>query len=202
MARTDSLTNFLTDVANSIRKKSETTEQIKPENFDRRIASLPGKYKPTRISFENTNFEDSGDMSAELEGLDTSQVRWLNNSFSFIRGVPDLSLSFNTSNVEDFSQMFYMSEFQVIGLYGFTFDSVIYGLGGMFSGLSYLTTLILDEGWLGLTSDMLAGGELFDTSPIAIGEGFIYVPAEYVDQFKTHEVFSQYANQIKSYDEM
>ena len=40
MARTDTLTNFLTDVANAIRNKKGTTSQISASNFDTEIASI------------------------------------------------------------------------------------------------------------------------------------------------------------------
>lgn len=41
MARTDNLTNFLTDIAESIRTKEGTEEQILASEFDTRIANLP-----------------------------------------------------------------------------------------------------------------------------------------------------------------
>lgn len=40
MARTDSLSNFLTDVANAIKTKKETTDNILAQNFDTEIASI------------------------------------------------------------------------------------------------------------------------------------------------------------------
>lgn len=40
MADTNNLTNFLTDIANAIRTKKETTEQIPAENFDQEILSI------------------------------------------------------------------------------------------------------------------------------------------------------------------
>lgn len=42
MARTDNLTNFLTDVADSIREKKGTTESIKASDFDTEIESISG----------------------------------------------------------------------------------------------------------------------------------------------------------------
>ena len=40
MADTSNLTNFLGDIANAIRTKKETTEQIPAENFDQEILSI------------------------------------------------------------------------------------------------------------------------------------------------------------------
>ena len=40
MARVNNLSNFLTDVADAIRTKKETTGQIPAENFDQEILSI------------------------------------------------------------------------------------------------------------------------------------------------------------------
>ena len=40
MARVNNLTNFLGDIADAIRTKKETTEQIPAENFDQEILSI------------------------------------------------------------------------------------------------------------------------------------------------------------------
>lgn len=42
MARIDTLTNFLTDVATAIRNKKGTTDKIKPSNFGTEILSIGG----------------------------------------------------------------------------------------------------------------------------------------------------------------
>lgn len=42
MAKNDNLTDFLTDVANAIRKKKGTTDPINPQNFSDEIASIKG----------------------------------------------------------------------------------------------------------------------------------------------------------------
>ena len=42
MARTDNLTNFLTDVASAIKKKKGTTDLIQPKDFDTEIQSISG----------------------------------------------------------------------------------------------------------------------------------------------------------------
>ena len=41
MARTDNLTNFLTDIATAIRNKGGTSEQIQASDFDTAISNLP-----------------------------------------------------------------------------------------------------------------------------------------------------------------
>ena len=57
MARTDNLTNFLTDVAESIRTKEGTTEQISASEFDTRIANLSGG--DVSEYFETTVYHDA-----------------------------------------------------------------------------------------------------------------------------------------------
>ena len=42
MAKTDNLSDFLTDVANSIRTKTGTTEQINAQDFSNKILSMKG----------------------------------------------------------------------------------------------------------------------------------------------------------------
>ena len=41
MAKTDNLSDFLTDVANSIRTKTGTTEQINAQDFSNKILNIP-----------------------------------------------------------------------------------------------------------------------------------------------------------------
>ena len=40
MARTDNLNNYLTDIADAIREKKETTESINASEFDNEIRSI------------------------------------------------------------------------------------------------------------------------------------------------------------------
>ena len=57
MAKTDNLTDFLTDVANAIREKKGTTEPINPQNFSDEIASIKsGSSEP--IKEKSVNFWD------------------------------------------------------------------------------------------------------------------------------------------------
>ena len=53
MANINSLTGFLSDIANAIRSKEGSTENISPVDFDTRIQNLSGtgKFSPKFISF-------------------------------------------------------------------------------------------------------------------------------------------------------
>ena len=106
MARTDTLGNFLTDVAAAIRTKKGITDTIPANTFDTEIASIEGgssKYAPRRISFkEYTGTE----LDYELENLDTSNLTTFKEMFytcAKLLSVPVI----DTSKGTDFSYMFY-----------------------------------------------------------------------------------------------
>ena len=72
MARIDTLTNFLTDVAESIRTKEGTTEQISASEFDTRIANLSGGGElQYATGTKNLNYTESssGDVVIEVNDL-------------------------------------------------------------------------------------------------------------------------------------
>jgi hypothetical protein len=180
-------------------------------------------YQPGRISFSMHHFlsnEDGTpyDMRNEISNIDTSKVTSLASSFSYITGVLRIDLSsWNTSSCEDFINMFEQSEFEYIDVSNFTFDRA-FNLANFIIDCYNLTTLILGEGWLNINSFLLedpngftpgGGGfgdiamlPLISGTPINDGSGYIYVPDELVDQFKEHEIFSEYADQIKPKSEL
>ena len=107
MARTDTLGNFLTDVAAAIREKKGTTDTILASNFDTEIASIEGgsKYTPRYISFYSYTGTELDD---EIANLDTSNVTSMNSMFYNCNSLANLDLSsFNTSNVTSMNSMFY-----------------------------------------------------------------------------------------------
>lgn len=106
MARTSSLTDFLTDVADAIRTKKGTTDTIPANTFDTEIASIEGgnKYAPRIISF--TGYKGT-ELDYEIANLDTSNLTSTNGMFSNSEYLTDLDLSnFNTSSVISMDNMF------------------------------------------------------------------------------------------------
>lgn len=100
MARTDNLTNFLTDVAGAIKDKKGTTEPISPANFDTEIASIEtggssykiedGRYffyQGIRLNeLENiaavSAFKDCSNMFSQTRNLTTIDVAKLNMDYA------------------------------------------------------------------------------------------------------------------------
>ena len=61
MAKTDNLTDFLTDIADAIREKKGTTGAINPQDFSSEIASIEsggGSSAVTSASVSDVNFYD------------------------------------------------------------------------------------------------------------------------------------------------
>ena len=70
MARTDSLNNFLTDIANSIRNKKGTTDTIPASNFDTEIESIETGSTPVLQSKSITITENGTQNITYEEGYD------------------------------------------------------------------------------------------------------------------------------------
>lgn len=126
MARIDNLTNFLTDVANSIRNKKGTTEPIQASDFDTEISSIKSgssKYAPRFIRFSGY---DGTELDNEIANLDTSNITNMNDMFYQCRSLTNLDLSnFDTSKVTSMNQMFsYCSKLTSLDVSNFDTSSV------------------------------------------------------------------------------
>ena len=134
MARTDTLGNFLTDVADAIREKKGTTDTILASNFDTEIESIEGgvdinEYLSDRITsgssslggwvktiiklrspltIEGTSAEYMfyGYSLNELPQIDTNNVTNMSNMFSSCRNLTTIP-QLDTSNVANMDYMFY-----------------------------------------------------------------------------------------------
>ena len=171
MARTDTLGNFLTDVADAIRTKKGTTGTIPANTFDTEIASIEGgsKYAPRDITFyaytgtelneEIANLDTSNItsmaymfynnnnlQSLDLSNFNTSNVTNMYSMFLGCKSLTTLDLSnFNTSNVTDMSNMFYICQkLTTLDLSNFN-TSKVTSMSSMFSGCNKLSTLDLSS---------------------------------------------------------
>ena len=134
MARTNTLGNFLTDVADAIRKKKGTTDTILASNFDTEIASIESgvdinEYlsdtitkgtsssggwlktiiklrSPLTIEGNSAEYMFYGCPLNELPQLDTSNVKDMTSMFDGCKNLTTIP-QIDTSNVTRMNQMFY-----------------------------------------------------------------------------------------------
>ena len=134
MARTNTLGNFLTDVADAIRKKKGTTDTILASNFDTEIASIESgvdinEYlsdtitkgtsssggwlktiiklrSPLTVEGNSAEYMFYGCLLNELPQLDTSNVKDMTSMFEGCKNLTTIP-QIDTSNVTRMNQMFY-----------------------------------------------------------------------------------------------
>ena len=111
MAKTDNLSDFLTDVANSIRTKTGTTEQINAQDFSDKILSIQSESTLKKLldTTKGCYFLFYNYKGTSVDGLiqpnDTENVAYMNSMFSdciALTTIPQL----NTSNVTSMYSMF------------------------------------------------------------------------------------------------
>ncbi len=174
MARTDTLDNFLTDVANSIRIKKGTTEPIIASEFDTEIESIESNSATDVFIDDCTNLfsnslrlnqlynilnicknvkntkgmfkECSNLKSLDLSNFDTSAVTNMNEMFYNCLKLEELNLNgFDTSNVSDFSRMFFQC-LNLLNLDVSSFDtSKATNMNSMFSNCKLLKSFDLNN---------------------------------------------------------
>ena len=158
MARTDTLTNFLTDVAAAIKTKKGDTTAIPAANFDTEIANLPsvgadtevlkGIIEKTATSFEIPEGTSSiGDYAfAYCSNLTSitipNSVTSIGDSaFQQCHGLTSVTIPDSVSNIGD-------SAFQnCAGLTSINIPNKVTSINGyMFSDCSKLTTVTISDG--------------------------------------------------------
>lgn len=110
MARIDTLNNFLTDVADSIREKKGSTDVIPAANFDTEIESIPsGGGVDINDYFIDAINDNNHTISAWLKKnpfVDSSSVTIANSMFDSCYSLTEVLL-LDTSKVTTASRMFY-----------------------------------------------------------------------------------------------
>lgn len=160
MARTDTLGNFLTDVADAIRTKKGTSEAIPAEDFDTEIENLPsgGDYNAT----VDTTGGYTGNVGikaliTEVGDIDTSSWTSMKSLFEGCSKLTTISL-LDTSKVTTMQSMFgYCAELRTIPLLN---TSKVTAMQSMFSNCTNLITIPLLD-----TSKVTTINNMFYTCP-------------------------------------
>ena len=142
MARTNSLGNFLTDVADAIREKKGTTDTILASNFDTEIASIESGVDINEyLSDTITNGDSSlGGWAKTIKKMRSPlTVKGTDAQYMFYRYPLNELPQLNTSNVTNMSNMFN-------GCYGLTTipqldTSNVTNMSYMFNSCYYLTAI-------------------------------------------------------------
>lgn len=147
MAKNNNLQDFLTDVANSIRTKTGTTEQINAQDFSNQILNIPSggnTLKNLLDATQSTYYLFNNYKGTSVDNLikpnDTENVTNMAEMFNYctnLTSIPQL----NTSNVTDMRHMFYnCKNLTTIPLLNTSNVTEMYD---MFNGCSKLTTIPL-----------------------------------------------------------
>lgn len=173
MARTDNLTNFLTDVADAIRDKKGTTGLIQASNFDTEIESIEvGGGITTGLEYNSID-SDGFPLIVTTNGL--TQI-----PNGFFRNVNENNGQFTRTTKINLNVG--ISE---IGPASFR------ECGSLSSLVVYSESV-----------PILSNSNAFLLTPIADGTGYIYVLDDLVDSYKSATNWSTYAEQIKSISEL
>ena len=154
MARTDTLGHFLTDVADAIREKTGSSEDIVASNFDTEISNIsgggdPSEYFTSTITYVGTNSDMAWKNTLyKLPALTLTGT----NCHSLFYNAPftkiDVS-NFNTSTITDFRQMFKGCNKlnEIIGIENFNLNGISGNgsIDSMFRDCSSLTSLNLNN---------------------------------------------------------
>ena len=137
--------------------------------------------------------------SLDLSNFDTSNVTSMNNMFASCEKIEKIDLSnFNTSKVTDMNGMFrYMSLLTEIDLSNFD-TSKVTNNAGMFLYCTKLKKLIINNP----NVFKMTNKNMLQYTPIANGNGYVYVPDDLVETYKADTEWSNYADQIKGISEL
>ena len=142
MARTDTLGNFLTDVADAIREKKGTTDTILASNFDTEIASIEGGVDINEyLSDTITNGSNSlGGWAKTVKKMRSPlTVKGTDAQYMFYRYPLNELPQLNTSNVTNMSYMFgYCNNLTTIPQLD---TSNVTNMSAMFNSCNNLTTI-------------------------------------------------------------
>ena len=224
MARIDTLGNFLTDVATAIRNKKGTTDTIAASDFDTEIDSIEtgGGSTVTKGIIINECDENGYATDVSVVGMtsipdyyfaaynDTNKNalnKYVKNiqlpsgitsigayAFQYCTNLALTELPAGITSIEN--EAFYncksLTEMTCLG-------NITTIKSNAFAYCAELSKFALPN----ITSvPTLSSTNVFGNTPIASGTGYIYVPDDLVESFKSATNWSTYADQIKAISEM
>lgn len=211
MARTDSLTNYLTDLGAALREKTGTSDLIPANTFDTVITNIQTKEDLTTELTTQTNLlttQDetlesivtalqnkavSGDTSLEDSFMTGSITHYYNDRITSTTGYclagRSNLVTVQLPNVKELQTRacFMCSKLEKIEL-----DNIERFYSGVFYGDSALTRIIIRTP----TVATLVAADVFSNSAIASGTGYIFVPDELLSDYRNATNWSNYAEQI------
>ena len=144
MARIDTLTNFLTDVASAIKQKKGDSTNILASDFDTEITNLPSGggnvAHPDFVSF--ANYQGT---TLDISWLRTDNITSMVNMFNYCQYLTSIDVSkFDTTNVTSMMSMFNTCRaFTSIDVSNFKGDNLT-DVSSMFASCSNLTNITLN----------------------------------------------------------
>lgn len=150
------------------------------------------------MMFQNSSFNE-----IDVSSFDTRSVTTMQQMFSNCTNLKSIDVSsFNTSVVNRMDGMFLgCTNLESIDISSFNTTSRLntsLGTSGMFTNCSKLKKIIINNPNLFI----MTGTDMLRNTPIASGTGYVYVPDNMVETYKTAKNWSTYANQIKGISEM
>lgn len=137
--------------------------------------------------------------SVDLTGLNTSKVTNMSSMFQVCDSLEYVNMGgLDTSKVTNMSYTFgTCSNLKYVNISGWTTESITNN-GYMFSSCPKLEAVVIDSP----TVFRLTASTAFNNSGISKGAGFVYVPDDLVDEYKTATNWTTVADQIKPLSEL
>lgn len=158
-------------------------------------------------SFDTSGVEDMADVfyqctnleSVDVSSFNTSQVTDMSNMFGTCSSLIELDVSnFDTSRVTNMGRLFGgCSKLTELDISNFT-TSQVTNTYNMFADCVQLVKLIINK------RDKLpmTNVNMLSNTGIANGQGYVYVPDDLVEEYKTYGYWSSYASRIKGMSEL
>ena len=250
MARTDTLSNFLTDICDAVREKTGETGTIKASELDTKISDIStgnNNSLVTLSNFTNSGYPQKGVVEEDYltntteaifscyggtsgyvangvhgyfkeltEIVLPSNITYVPKHLArFAHKLTTINLSDDITEIRDYA-FYYCNSLKMtmlpkqlknIGAYSFyackdITELTIWENIEKINSQAFYYCYFLSKVVLNVTSVPTLGQNVFYQTPISKGTGYIYVPDDLVDSFKSATNWSSYGDQIKGVSEL